>query len=68
MKLGISGHWYGIEYSEEEDTFFGYVEGFDKELGTFALSELAEIVGPVDSGSSGTSFSKPCPLSEVRAG
>jgi len=26
--------------------FFGYVEGFDKELGYFSLKELATIVGP----------------------
>ena len=37
---------YGIEYSEEEGIFFGYVEGLDKEFGNFTLSELSEIVGP----------------------
>jgi len=32
--------WYGVEF-DGEDTFFGYVEGFEKEWGNFSLSELA---------------------------
>jgi hypothetical protein len=60
--------WYGIEYSEEEDRFFGYVEGLDKELGSFSLAELAEIVGPGGLGIERDKFFRPCPLSEVKAG
>lgn len=32
--------WYGVEF-DGEDTFFGYVEGFENEWGNFSLSELA---------------------------
>lgn len=38
--------WYVTEGSKQEDgdwLFFGYVEGFENELGYFALSELAGI-------------------------
>jgi hypothetical protein len=31
--------WYATEF-DGEDIFFGYVEGFENELGTFSLSEL----------------------------
>jgi hypothetical protein len=33
--------WYGIEF-DGEDIFFGLVDGFEKEFGTFRLSELME--------------------------
>jgi hypothetical protein len=31
--------WYGIEF-DGEDIFFGLVDGFELEFGTFSLSEL----------------------------
>jgi len=37
--------WWAIEF-DGEDTFFGLVEGFCKELGYFSLSELESIRGP----------------------
>jgi len=37
--------WYATEY-DGEDTFFGLVEGFEKELGYFSLSELQSLRGP----------------------
>ena len=37
--------WYTTEY-DGEDTFFGLVEGFEKELGYFSLSELQSLRGP----------------------
>jgi hypothetical protein len=33
--------WYAIEF-DGDDTFFGLVDGFEKELGYFRLSELLE--------------------------
>lgn len=33
--------WYGIEF-DGEDIFYGLVHGFEKEFGTFRLSELME--------------------------
>lgn len=32
--------WYAVEF-DGEDIFWGYVEGWEKEWGTFSLSELA---------------------------
>ena len=36
--------WYATEF-DGKDTFFGYVRGFDNELGYFLLSELESIRG-----------------------
>ena len=35
--------WYVIEYCPERNLCFGYVEGFEDELGYFSLDELSEI-------------------------
>jgi len=37
--------WWVIEY-DGGDTFFGLVQGFEKELGFFRLSELLSVAGP----------------------
>lgn len=36
--------WYGVAW-DGEDLFFGYVDGFEPELGYFRLSELMETRG-----------------------
>lgn len=38
--------WYGTEYDPETRTFFGWVEGFEKEMGYFSLDELESVNGP----------------------
>lgn len=38
--------WYVTEY-DGKDTFFGLVDGFEKELAYFSLSELQNIKGPL---------------------
>ncbi len=38
--------WYAIEF-DGEDVFFGWVVGFEHELGYFRLSELASVRGPL---------------------
>ena len=38
--------WHATEF-DGEDTFFGLVEGFEKELGYFSLSELENTKGPM---------------------
>ena len=38
--------WYATEF-DGEDTFFGLVDGFEKELGYFSLSELKSVKGPM---------------------
>ena len=35
--------WYPVEF--EKDTFFGYVRGFENEMGYFSLKELESITG-----------------------
>ena len=35
--------WYGVEYDAEQELFFGYVEGYEKEWGYFSLAELKSI-------------------------
>ena len=38
--------WYATEYEPETQRCFGYVKGFEAELGYFDLNELAEVEGP----------------------
>ena len=38
--------WFGSEF-DGEDIFFGLVDGLDKELGYFSLSELESVRGPM---------------------
>lgn len=37
--------WFGVEF-DGEDTFYGLVDGHEKEWGYFSLSELESIRGP----------------------
>ena len=37
--------WYASEF-DGTDTFFGLVDGFEKELGYFSLAELSALRGP----------------------
>lgn len=37
--------WYASEFDPETGTFFGLVDGFDKELGYFHLSDLETVRG-----------------------
>jgi len=38
--------WYALEF-DGEDVFFGWVVGFEQELGYFWLSELESVRGPL---------------------
>lgn len=45
--------WYATEGEEQEDgdwLFFGYVRGFEGELGYFSLKELESVKGPLGLG------------------
>ena len=37
--------WYATEYDQDTKTFFGLVDGHDKELGYFSLEELESVKG-----------------------
>ncbi len=40
--------WYIIEFSKEDkSTCYGYIKGFESELGYFSLQELESIKGPL---------------------
>ena len=41
--------WYAVEF-DGNDTFFGYVEGFEDEWGYFSLRELSDVKGPMGVG------------------
>tara|TARA_Y100000593_G_C4290720_1_gene328099 strand:+ start:392 stop:679 length:288 start_codon:yes stop_codon:yes gene_type:complete len=57
--------WYATEF-DGEDRFFGLVDGFDKELGYFSLSELASARGPLGLPIERDRWFSPIPLSECR--
>jgi hypothetical protein len=57
--------WYATEF-DGDDTFFGFVQGFEEELGYFSLSELTSTQGP-----SGLPIERdldfsPTPIAQVR--
>lgn len=56
--------WYALEF-DGKDTFFGYVDGFEPELGYFSLSELESVRGPLGLGIERDMYWEPKPLSEV---
>lgn len=63
-----SWSWYGIEYNPKTRVFFGLVDGFEQELGSFSLDELEslKIMGNHPRIERDMYF-EPKPLSEVRS-
>lgn len=61
--------WYVTEGSPEEDDFifFGYVIGFEKEWGNFALSELAAARGKLGLPIERDLYFQPGPFTQVMA-
>jgi hypothetical protein len=57
--------WWATEYDPENRTFFGLVEGFERELGYFTLDELQEAKGPLGLGVERDLYWDPKPLKEV---
>lgn len=56
--------WYATEF-DGEDTFFGLVLGFEKELGYFSLKELESVKGPMGLGIERDIYFTPKPLSSI---
>lgn len=56
--------WYATEF-DGKDTFFGLVEGHDKELGYFSLSELQQVRGALGLPVERDRFFTPTPLAEL---
>jgi hypothetical protein len=59
--------WYVTEF-DGKDTFFGWVEGQDKELGYFSLSGLENLQGPFGLQVERDLYFEPRRLSEVKKG
>ena len=57
--------WFGYEY-DGEDIFFGFVKGDFDEFGTFSLSELESIQGPMGLGIERDIHFTPKPLSQCK--
>lgn len=65
--------WYATEGSAVKDeagheidfTFFGLVDGHEKELGYFCLSELESVIGPMGLPIERDLYFKPKPLAEI---
>ena len=53
--------WYIIEYDPDEELCFGFVHGFDDELGYFSLAELKSLGIRIER----DLYFEPKPLSEV---
>lgn len=56
--------WYGIAY-DGEDLFFGLVDGFEKELGDFALSELLTTRGKLGCAIERDRYFRPTPVTAL---
>ena len=56
--------WYATEF-DGKDTFFGLVDGFEKELGYFSLKELESIRGAFGLPIERDLWFEPTPLSEI---
>jgi len=59
--------WYATEF-DGKDIFFGMVDGFEKELGNFSLSELQSFKGRLGLGIERDLYFTPKPLSEIMKG
>ncbi len=60
--------WYATEFDPETRTFFGLVDGFEKELGYFTLDELEGATGPLGLAIERDMYWEPKPLGQVHAG
>ena len=56
--------WYATEF-DGEDTLFGLVDGFERELGYFSLSELESVTGPGGLRIERDLYFTPTPLSKL---
>lgn len=59
--------WYAIEYDEEQQMFFGLVDGFEVELGYFSLIELEYARGSLGLHTERDLHFEECRLSKIYA-
>lgn len=58
--------WYATEYSPESKTLFGLVDGHDKELGYFTLSDLESVRGRLNLSVERDLYFEPTKLKDLR--
>ena len=58
--------WYASEYDAEDRIAFGYVIGFEDELGYFSIEELEQVRGPRGLPIERDEYFKPKSLEEIR--
>ena len=58
--------WYVLEYDKTNEIFFGYVCGFENELGYFSLAELESVTGALNLNVERDISFKPTKLSVIR--
>ena len=61
-----AGTWYIIEYDEETNEAYGYVELGESELGYFSITELAAYKGRFGLGIERDLYFEPTPLSLIK--
>lgn len=59
--------WYATEYDPTERTFFGLVDGFEREWGYFSLDELQSLRLPMGLGIERDIYWNEVPVSKVTA-
>ena len=58
--------WYVLEYDKTNEIFFGFVCGFENELGYFSLEELESVTGALNLNIERDISFKPTKLSVIR--
>lgn len=58
--------WYAMEF-DGKDTFYGLVDGFERELGYFSLSEISSVRGHLGLFVERDMYFTPCKLTEIPA-
>jgi hypothetical protein len=61
-----SWSWYVLEFDKTNEIFFGYVCGFERELGYFSLQELASVTGQLGLHIERDTSFKPTKLSVIK--
>ena len=56
--------WHAMEF-DGTDTFYGFVNGFEGEFGTFSLAELESVRGPLGLPVERDLYFKPTPFSKL---
>lgn len=62
----FSWTWYAISYDEKTEVFFGLVDGFEREFGSFSLEELVDNRGKLGCEIERDLYFKPIKLKDLQ--